>query len=86
MRISRSQRKHLDKLEKDVFQNNDFKRHIQETAIKLNLSPELIETVMKNYLTNAVLHIYVSLDMYKRIVVYHFIKLFIKPFRKKNNT
>lgn len=85
MRTTKRQRKHLKKLEQDVFQNEDYKRHIIETAKKLELPVEIVDTVMNNFLTNIVLSIYLQGDKYKRILVFNFIKFFIKPL-KKNNT
>jgi hypothetical protein len=86
MHLSKRQKNHLNDLEKDVFQNSDYDRHIQETANKLGLSTELVSVVMNNYLTNIVLTMYTDTFKMKRIIIYQFIKFFIKPFKKRNNT
>ena len=86
MPLSKRQKKHLENLNKDVFQNSDYERHIQETANKLGLSFELVDKVMNNFLTNIVITLYIDVTTMKRIIVFNFIKFYVKPFRKKSNT
>ena len=39
-------------IEDEVFDHQDFKRQIQETAHKLDLPEEVVEVVVKNYIWN----------------------------------
>lgn len=49
-------RKEIDYLlNKDVFSQSDFKRHVQETSQKTGIDAEIVERVIKNYITNVMI-------------------------------
>lgn len=65
----------LNVLEDEVFSDNDFKRHINETAIKENVSYDLAETVIKNYIISIGSEMIKIKKHRRRIVVFGFLNI-----------
>lgn len=62
----------LEKLEKDVFSDDIFKSHIKETSLKLNVPEEVVEKIVKHYITYFSLLMNTIVKHKRRFVVYCF--------------
>lgn len=73
-----------DSIDKEVFQNEDFNRHVQETARILDLPEDAVGTVIKDFITQIRKLIYVRTRVKKRITVFGFFNIEIKNTKKKS--
>lgn len=69
----------------EVFENEDFNRHLQETATKLELPLDVVEAVMKNKILQMPKIIYSEKRLLKIITVFGFFKINIKPDKLNRN-
>ena len=60
--------------QKEVLENEDFKRHIEETAKKLEYSPEIVKAVVSHYFLSNLLKLKTKTQRL-RIVIYKFFYL-----------
>lgn len=67
------------------FQTEQFKLHVEETALKLNLKKEIVEIVMKQYFTFTIKTAFTLKKLPKKIIFYSVGYLLVN-FNKKNNT
>lgn len=59
----------LDIIDDEVFQHQDFQRHLKETAKKLDLPDDVVETVVKNFVLSFALEINKVKRIARRLIV-----------------
>ena len=73
----------LEMMEREVFQDLDFKRQVKETSFKLKLSQEQTETVIKHFLTTMAIQMTLVTRIRRRLGIYAFFLIEIKDSMSK---
>lgn len=67
--------KMLEVLETQVFSDQDFIRHIRETASKENIPEDVVETIIKHHIKTCSLEMIKKKKIHRRIVLFGFIHI-----------
>lgn len=70
-----TKKKMSEVLEKDVFQDYNFKRHVKEVSLKLSIPEDVVESVIKHYFTFISYEMIRIRNVKRRIVIYGFFYL-----------